>query len=112
MDTAFTFSLVLIIFFLLFKTSQIYNQAKSKNNEVIIYLDDKEIYLSDFQTHYLYLTGIKDNFITNRSIFNNIGGKYLLHYKVTPLEFSNNRPNLARVLRFINFFFQPTNFIT
>jgi len=117
MDKAFTFSQVLIIFFLLFIIFQIYNQAKSKDIAVSINNDDKETHLLVFQTHYLLLTGKKDNFITHRSIFNNIGGKYLLYDKVTPavihpLEFSNNQPNLARVLRLKNLLFQPTNFIT
>jgi hypothetical protein len=115
MDTAITFCIVLIIFILLIKTSQFYNQTKSKNNTVIIYFDDKWTCLSYYQTRYLNLTGIKDKFITNRSIF--IGGKYLLYDKlttaiITPLEFSNNRSNLSRILRLRNFLFQPTNFIT
>jgi len=117
MDKVFTFKQTLIIFFLLFIISPIYNQAKSKDIAVSINIDNKETHLSDFQTHYLLLTDIKDNFITNRSIFNNIGGKYLLYDKITPavihpLEFSNNQPNLARVPKLRNLLFQPTNFIT
>ena len=120
MDTIIAFSSAPIFFFTLFITSKIYNHTKLRNSIVILKVHYKEVYLSDFQTRYkeyLYSTGKKDDFITRRSILYNIVGKYLLHDKVTPavitpLEFSNNRPNLSRILILRNFLFQLTNFIT
>jgi hypothetical protein len=79
---------------------------------VLTTIDSYKISIKDFikrYNDYLFSTGIKDDIVISRSIFNNVIGKYpLLNYVtlsiITKTGFLNIQSHLPRILKVEKFF--------